>query len=109
LAQDASLRQYIGAGITFFLFSFYLSVSILSAVSVLPISPSPSPSPSLSPSTSFRYLYFLDISFSLISLSPSITQKKQNIQNVGKNLQHFAFSWGIRLKIVVYLVEAAIH
>jgi hypothetical protein len=35
LAQGASLRQYIGAGITFFNFPF-ISVSVLSAFSVSP-------------------------------------------------------------------------
>jgi hypothetical protein len=85
LAQVASLRQYIGAEITFFPFFFYLSVSI----SQLSLSPN---------------LYIsLPISISLaISISLHYKEKHKIFITGANNLLRFAYSWGHRLKIVVY-------
>jgi hypothetical protein len=92
------LRLYTSTGITFFHFSFCLSVSILSAISVsqspspsLYPSPSPSssPTPSLSPSPS---------PLLAISISLHYTEKQNIFKTGANNLLRFAYSWGHRLK-----------
>jgi hypothetical protein len=42
------------------------------------------------------------------SLSPSIAQKTK-FKSEEKNLLRFSYSWGNRLKIVLYLAETEIH
>jgi hypothetical protein len=92
LLGDAQRKEKKIRKITFFHFSFYLSVSIFSAISV-------SPSQHLPP-----HLHLITISISLHH-----PEKPKNIRNGANNLLRFAYSWGHRLKIVVFLAELEIH
>ncbi len=106
------LHQYIGAAITFFCFSFYLSVSILSAISVsqslhfphhLHLPRHLHPPPPRHP---------LPISISSLSLSPislHYTEKHKIFITGANNVLRFTYPWGHRLKIVVYLAKTEIH
>jgi hypothetical protein len=104
LAQGASLRQYIGAAITFLSFTF--------------ISLSPFSQLSLSPNLYISFLISISLAISIslpisiylpIFLSLHYTEKHKISITGAKNLLRFAYSWGHRLKIVVYLAETEIH
>jgi hypothetical protein len=100
LAQGASLHQYIGVGITFFNFPV-ISLSTFSQLSL---------SPNLYISLAISISLPISISLAIFSLplAPHYTEK-QNIYKGGEHLLRFAYSWGHRLKIVIYLTETEIH
>jgi hypothetical protein len=79
-------------------FSFYISVSVLSAISV-------SQSLHLLPHIHLpRHLHLLATSISL-----HYTEKHKIFKTGASNLLRLAYSWGHCLKIVVYLAETEIH
>jgi hypothetical protein len=96
-AQRSSLRQYNwrrNNPLGFFLLS---PVSILSAISV---------SHSLYLLSHLHLPCHLHI---LISISLHCTEKHKIFITGANNLLRFAYSWGHRLKIVLYLAEMEIH
>ena len=88
--------------------SFYLSVSVLSAISV---SQSLHLPPHLHLPRHLHLFPYLHLPRQLLATSISLhnTEKHKIFMTGANNLLRLAYSWGHRLKIVVYLAETEIH
>jgi hypothetical protein len=93
-------------------FSFYLSVSVLSAISVFQSLHLP-PHLHLHLPRHLHLLPYLHLPRHLYLLATSISlhyaEKHKIFLTGANNLLRLAYSWGHRLKIVVYLAETEIH
>jgi hypothetical protein len=103
LAQGASLRQYIGAVITFFNCPF-ISKSPFSQLSLSPNLYISFPI-SISLATSFSFPISISLAISSLPISLHYKEKHKIFMTGANNLLRLAYSWGHRLKIVVYLAE----